>query len=101
MAYKFTFKAQKQGLWDLCKNIDIKYRGKNIGYIVSKPGEKCVIRVKVPASEKALEKNPNCPWMWANIKLKFDTEKEAKDWINEKRELILPDLYFEQTEMEA
>lgn len=96
MVYKFTFKAQKQGTWDLFKAIDIKYRGEVVGYMQSTPDNKWFIRLQIPASEAALKENPNCPWMWGKIKRLFTTADEAKLWLNENREKLLTSIYFEK-----
>ena len=36
--YKFTFKKQKRSAWELYDMIDIKYRGKEVGYIQKRVG---------------------------------------------------------------
>ena len=95
MAYKFTFKKQKQGTWDHYKAIDIKYRGTAVGYIRREQDGRWCVRFQVPASEQALAANPNCPWSWAKIKTAFDSAEDAKAWLNENRESLLPMIYFE------
>lgn len=95
MAYKFTFKAQKQGTWEHYKVIDIKYRGKEVGYIWREQDGRWRARLQVPASDKALAANPNCPWSWAKVKTVFDSADEAKTWLNENRESLLTMIYFE------
>lgn len=95
MAYKFTFKAQKQGPWDHYRAIDIKYRGEVVGCIRSEQYGKWCVRLQAPASEKALAVNPNCPWMWVTVKQLFSSAEEAKAWLNENRDSLLNTIYFE------
>lgn len=93
--YKFTFKKQKQGIWDNNKVIDIKYRGKEVGYIRQEQDGRCCIYLQVPASDKSLAVNPNFPWSWAKIKTGFSSVEEAKMWLNNNQQNLLSMIYFE------
>lgn len=52
--------------------------------------------MQIHASEKELLKNPNCPWMWGTLKVRFNTEQEMKDWLNENYDEISKQIYIEQ-----
>lgn len=96
--YKFTFKAHTRGMWDTCKVIGIKYKATEVGYMSDTENHNWIILLQLPATQKALEKNPNCPWMWAKIKHVFDTSIEAKNWLNDNRKDLIGMLYYENSE---
>lgn len=95
---KFTFKKDIVDTWSCTEATIIKYNKREIGYIesyYSEVNKKYYIMLQVYASERALEKNPNCPWMWGTIKTRFNSEPEARLWLNENIDHILPMLYKE------
>jgi len=92
---KFTFKKQTWEIWDIYSITDIKYQGNEVGYIQETDDRKWIIRIQIPASAEVLEKNPNCKWVWGRVKKLFDTETEARNWINDNRETVIKNMYFE------
>ena len=95
--YKFTFKKQHRGTWDRVSDaFDIKYNKIEVGYVQETTDNKWKISLQSPASEVALNKNPNCPWMWISVKQQFGTHEEARAWLNENRETVLGMLYFDE-----
>ena len=49
---------------------------------------------QVPATTNSIEENPNCPWRWARASQTFNSETDAKTWINDNREMLISELYF-------
>ena len=94
--YKFTFKTQERGAWDVYKMVDVKYSGIEVGEIFETKDQKWRIALQITASPEALGKNPNCPWMRIYVKQIFETEAEARTWLNDNRELVINKLYFEE-----
>jgi len=93
--YKFTFKKDKWGAFETCVSSSIKYNSKDVGNIVRLDNNKWKVSLQFPASDEKLKKNPNCPWMWVRVKQEFDTEEEARLWLNENRKDIIPMMYIE------
>ena len=86
---KFTFKKQPRetGLASVGNphpDTDIKHNKKLVGYISSpnwsSPDNKWRIRLTVKKSEP--DDNPNCDWKWIVLKKTFDTEPEAREFLN-------------------
>lgn len=94
--YKFTFKIQPLGTWDTTETTAIKYKGIEVGEITHVPGGLWHIHFKIKASETKMAKNPNCPWMWAKAKQAFETQDLARKHINDNREMLLENIYFEE-----
>lgn len=76
-----------------CTNINVD--GDMIGWIEEKDGE-FRVKLMVPANEQALQKNPNCPWMWGCLKCRFPTELAAKTFVRENKKAILDMLWKEE-----
>jgi len=111
---KITFKRQPKetGLSAIAypwPNVDLKIRGKVFGYIgapnwncASNSATKWTIHIAVikfsfgGKDEKYDDNNPNCSWMWVNIKPQFDSEEDARTWITKNSQLIQDQfgLYF-------
>ena len=98
---KFRFKKEKHGAWDLTTVVNIWYCDHNIGYIQDDQDGKWIVRLRTPASAKAIIANPNCPWMWVRVKTKFDSEKAAKEWLNENRACLIDGVCYIEKEAEA
>ena len=85
MKCKFTFKkASKSGKYSSFypNRTALKIKGKVVGEIYQNDiaGKyKIQFAVNIPAVN-----NPNCQWSWRFFNKEFDTEKEAREWINSK-----------------
>jgi len=78
---KFTFKTEKPtGKWrSFAEDHNaIKFSGKEVGLITSKPHR---IKLMVEKADIMEDKNPNCSWKWITLKPEFNTIDEAKNFI--------------------
>lgn len=65
----------------------IKIKGITIGRITdSKPHS---IRLMVIKDDINEDGNPNCEWKWITLKKRFETLKEAKEFLKSKYEIII------------
>jgi hypothetical protein len=95
---KFTFKKRPQTRWYFYNATDIKYSSETVGHITKNDTSKnWIIRLQIPRSLESLEEY-SCPWMWFDIKRAFNTEDEARLWLNENREQIIPMLWLESSQ---
>lgn len=92
---KFTFKKETLGTWNVLHATYIKYNKIEVGMIQEQDSKSWKIKLMTNASEDALARNPNCPWMWIRVKIDFKTEDDARLWINQHVAEILPIIYFE------
>lgn len=86
-----TFKKEKActGLMAMAcpyQNTDIFINGFEIGTIFEQDRK---IKFRKKATEEDLAKNPNCPWVWVQLKIKPDTVKEAKELVYKRAYLML------------
>lgn len=77
---KFTFKRENGGMWDEPWSV-IRLNNVECGYI-NKLGNRHRIRFQVVCSDA-----PN-GWRWVQLKQVFDSDVEARDWVNENFESI-------------
>ena len=91
---KFTFKTHKAtGRFRAFQSDshDIKLKGKVVGAITDtkrSEDDKFKIRFMVKKGEKYNDNNTNCDWMWVQLKRKFETLDEAKEYLRENTEEI-------------
>lgn len=89
-AEKFTFKTTNPtGRYRSFSKAyhDIKLKGKVVGSI--EPEKPFKIRLKVMKNGTTIkDDNPNCPWKWITLKHDSETLDAAKEWVNEKIEII-------------
>lgn len=87
---KFTFKkdAAETGLAAVGRpypNTFIKLGGKKVGVIAapiwSSPDK--LWRVQLMVNKTVTDDNPNCSWKWRVLKMKFETEPEARAFIQQ------------------
>lgn len=64
---------------------DIKCGGQKVGYISGPTWQskdhKWVVRFMVFKADIMEDNNPNCSWKWVTLKQKFDSEREARDYV--------------------
>ena len=90
---KFTFKTVKPtGLYRSFYNPYhyIKLKGKQCG-LIKKDEKDFLFRITFKVIKKDIteDDNPNCTWKWIKIKSTFEKLDEAKDWLNEKIDIII------------
>jgi hypothetical protein len=106
---KLTFKKQpaETGLAAVgagTPSIDIRLDGELVGVINFNDSitftrwhpdlaDKVTVRLIVPASEKALARNPNSPWMWTRIMQEFSDGDQAKAWVREHSSWVINRVY--------
>ena len=86
---KFTFKTEKAtGRYrEFSTDIhNIKYNNIKCGLIGSKKPHK--IRLQVIKDDINEDSNTNCPWKWVTLKHESTTLTEAKEYLNEIRDII-------------
>lgn len=100
MADKFTFKKQKRetglsGVGYPNPNTDIKFNKKVCGTICAPNWQtedhKWRIRLAVMKPEGMSE---NCDWKWISFKARFDTEQQAREWLQQNVDSLLKKYQF-------
>lgn len=94
---KFTFKIVKINDW--YSYTEIKLKRKVCGTIyMTKDFNDHRIGLKIEKNEKYNDNNPNCKWMNILIKKGFQTETEAREWLQMNIEGIMKNyiLHFEE-----
>ena len=87
---KFTFKTDKStGKYrSFYKDFyNIKFNKKEVGQIVAVDGG-YKNRLQVMKENINEDGNPNCDWRWIQLAMKHNSIQDAKEWLNENRELI-------------
>lgn len=98
----FTFKkAIKSGKYGSFNPdyTDIKFLKKVCGSIVEdRNSGKYYIIMMVEKTDKITDDNSNCSWKNIRFKVRFESEKEAREWLNENIKLIFDSytLHFNQ-----
>ena len=64
----------------------INLGGKEVGRLTT---ENFKIRLAVIKDDINSDGNPNCVWKWISLKGEFSTPKEAKEFLNKKKALIV------------
>jgi len=88
---KFTFKKQEiTGRYSSFykRTTDIKLLRKVCGSLDENEDRKWRIRFMVMKTEEITDNNPNCPWKWITLSIRFDTEDGAREWLNIKADYI-------------
>lgn len=107
VASNFTFKKGKRttgmrGIGESTPSTIIKISKKEVGYIYTDDSwhgsndGKWKIKFKIPASEQAKRRNPNKFWTWGGVKVEFDSEQEARDWLKQHFNKLVKQLYIEE-----
>lgn len=99
----FTFKKDtpysKYEL-DGTPSTQIKINKEQVGYIYTDDGwngshdGKFKVRLMIPASEKALKKNPNRKWTWGKLSVEFNSEQEARDFLKKNFNKLIKQIYI-------
>lgn len=88
--FSVTFKKHPQetglaGIGHPNPLVDIKINKKVVGLIVG-PSWKTpdnLWRVRFTVKKDHPDENPNCDWKWMQLKIKFETEADARTWAKE------------------
>lgn len=89
---KVTFKREprEKGLravGNTHQSVDIKSNKKKFGAIIAPnwrtKDNKWGVQFCVEKDETITDNNPNCSWMWVSIAKRFDTEDDARAYVNE------------------
>jgi hypothetical protein len=89
MKNEFKFKTNKPtGKWRAFDNPShhIKHKGKEVGMIDHEAPFK--IRLMVMKADIMEDGNGNCPWKWITLTKQSESLQEAKDFLNEKIDII-------------
>ena len=95
MAKKFTFKKQPRetglaAVGNPHPDTDIKHNKMLVGTISAPHWQSPdnLWRIRFMVAEEGGD-NPNCDWKWIQLKKKFDSEPEAREFLKERAEQIL------------